>query len=54
MSIYKPLVEIGEERSGGVVRGTGFEPARLAALAPKASVSANSTIPAKFTFQTII
>jgi hypothetical protein len=29
-----------------MVPGTGLEPACLAALAPKASVSANSTIPA--------
>jgi hypothetical protein len=35
-------------QSGGadVVRGTGLEPARLSALAPKASASANSAIPA--------
>ena len=29
-----------------LVPGTGLEPARLAALAPKASVSTNSTTPA--------
>ena len=33
-----------------MVRGTGLEPARLAALAPKASASANSAIPAQISF----
>ena len=33
-----------------LVRGTGLEPARLSALAPKASASANSAIPAQISF----
>jgi hypothetical protein len=33
-----------------MVRGTGLEPARLSALAPKASASANSAIPAQISF----
>ena len=32
------------------MRGTGLEPACLAALAPKASASANSAIPAQISF----
>jgi hypothetical protein len=36
------------------VPGTGLEPARLAALDPKSSASANSAIPARLYMQMLI